>query len=145
MRKKFLMLVILLLIVTGCSKEGNNLDNNKVDNSVIQKYDDVNWETVEPISFISNVIGELTINFYGKYSYETKSNITEDGVRNIFVEKLNEYINSLTNIDYYNITSSIDKDELLSCVNDNNKGIIFLDVTITGKLTQESLEKINSY
>ena len=145
MRKKFLMLVILLLIVTGCSKEGNNLDNNKVDNSVIQKYDDVNWETVEPISFISNGIGELTINFYGKYSYETKSNITEDGVRNIFVEKLNEYINSLTNIDYYNITSSIDKDELLSCVNDNNKGIIFLDVTITGKLTQESLEKINSY
>jgi hypothetical protein len=143
MKKKLLLVAILLLIVTGCGKEVNKLENNNINNSVVQNYENVNWGTIEPIKFMSNGM-ELTINFYGTYSYVTKSNLTEDEVRNTFVNGLNGYINSLSDIDYYNITSSIDKNELLSNVNNNNY-IIFSDVTITGKLTQESLEKINSY
>ena len=143
MKKKLLLVAILLLIVTGCGKEVNKLENNNINNSVVQNYENVNWGTIEPIKFMSNGM-ELTINSYGTYSYVTKSNLTEDEVRNTFVNGLNGYINSLSDIDYYNITSSIDKNELLSNVNNNNY-IIFSDVTITGKLTQESLEKINSY
>lgn len=111
----------------------------------IQMHENVKWGTSEPISFMSNDNGELKATFYGKYSYRASNDLTEEDVRKVFVNGLSSYISSLNDINYYNISLSIKKDELLDYVNKNSDNIVFFDLTFTGDLTMDSKAKLNSY
>ena len=104
--------------------------------------DNVRWGTVEPVKCNDDYYGELSINAFGTYSCECSSNLTEEEITNVLVNALKQYINNLSSVDTMNLSRNINLEEIINIANQNNLGIIFKDVTISVKLTQDSLSKI---
>ena len=104
--------------------------------------DNVRWGTEEPIKCNDDYYGELSINSFGTYSCEYSGNLTDTEITNILVNALKQYINNLSSVDTMNLSRNINLEEIINIANQNNLGIIFKDVTISVKLTQDSLSKI---
>ena len=106
--------------------------------------DNVRWGTEEPIKCNDDYYGELSINSFGTYSCEYSGNLTDTEITNILVNALKQYISNLSSVDTMNLSRDINIEEIINIANKNTLGIIFKNVTINVKLTQDSLSKISA-
>lgn len=105
--------------------------------------ENVRWGTVEPIKFNDDYYGELSINAFGTYSCECR-NLMEAEITNVLVDALKQYINNLSSVHTMYLSRDINSKDIINIANQNTLDIVFKDVTINVKLTQDSLSKISA-